>query len=284
MDLVDRPSRMAAALAATMLFSIGPSIADDGKIDPTDPTNIIFQMTPAYEYTKLAGGGGETHTLSLDTWIPLTDQDLLTIELRGVISEYPGLPTESGVGDIRARYFHLISTPDAGILRAWAPSFDLIIPTGNASRGLGGGSWLLMPNFLLALQFTPTIAAYPFFRYVHSIPAGGPAGVLTSALPELDIPVDDPSLPGLLGFSTPQVRALNIEVPISFTLSDELFFTATPNYFHNFAEGGSATFSSKFQLTWAPIPTAAFGIEANVPFAGNNAFDYAIKPTVTFYF
>lgn len=278
---------LTAVLASVLVYSGLTSVANaQERKDPTDPTNIQLQVTPAYEYSSLANSGGDTHTLSVDTWIPLSEQDLLTIEVKGVHADpMSPFPSATGFGDMRARYFHLISTPDSGILRAWAPSFDLIIPTGNASDGTGGGSWLLIPNFLLALQLTPGISAYPFFRYVHGISTGsGPDGFLTSALPELGVPVEDPSRVSWLGLKSAEVRGLNIEVPITFTLTDELFFTATPNFFHNFPDGGSTTFSSKFSITYAPSADMNMGLEVFVPIAGEQGVDFSVKPSVTFVF
>ncbi|MES0404367.1 MAG: hypothetical protein ABUJ93_12890, partial [Hyphomicrobium sp.] len=68
------------------------------------------------------------------------------------------------------------------------------------------------------------------------------------------------------------------------TLMDSLYFTATPNLFHNFAEGGSTTFTSKFQFTYQPSESLALAIEANVPISGDSGFDYTVKPTAQIYF
>lgn len=287
-----RKCRMLATLSAIQALSLGFMLAIGStaiaqkaeKNDPSDPTKITPQVIPAYEYTQLSEGGGHTHTLSVDTWIPLSKQDLLTIELTAVRSSVTGLPTETGIGDMRLKYFHLISTPDRGALRAWAPAFDMIIPTGDEDKATGGGSWLLMPNFVLALDVAPGVSAYPFFRYVHSIPKEGEAGVLTSLLPEFDIPVQDPTADGLLKFKSGKVRGFNLEVPIAIVLRESLFFTVTPNFFHNFAEGGSSTFSSKFDLTYQPVDNVALRIETNVPLSGKNGFDYTVKPSATFFF
>ena len=137
----------------------------------------------------------------------------------------------------------------------------------------------------LALELAPGVSAYPFIRYVHSIAKkGGANRTLTSLLPDLGIPIDNDALAGLAGFTSNKVRAFNLEVPTTFTLSDQLFFTVTPNLFHNFAGGGSTTFASKFQLTYAPSPKVSLGIESNIPIAGQNGFDFTVKPSATIFF
>jgi hypothetical protein len=254
------------------------------KVDPTDPTNVQFSITPSYDYTKLSEDGGSTSAFSIDTWIPLSEKDLFTIEFKIMNSSITGLPSETGFSDIRMKYFHLISTPDMGILRAVAPSFDLIVPTGDEDKGLGGGSWLLIPNIVLALGLSETVSAYPTFRYVHSIHKGENEGVFTGLLPDYNIPVFDSSDDGLMKFNSGKVRGLNFEMPISAALSDSLFFTATPNLFHNLANGGSTTFSSKFQLTYQPLENVSVAIETNVPFTGDNGFDSNLKLTATIFY
>ena len=99
-----------------------------------------------------------------------------------------------------------------------------------------------------------------------------------------NIPVDDPTAAGLMKFSSGKVRGFNLEVPIAIVLADALFLTVTPNLFHNFAGGGSTTTSSKFQLTYQPQENIALSVEANVPFTGENGFDYTIKPSIQIYF
>jgi hypothetical protein len=254
------------------------------KLNPTDPTNISRYTMPGYEYTRLSDGGGQTSTFSVDTWIPLSKQDLFTFELQLVHADLRGIARETGFGDMRLKYFHLISTPTLGILRAWAPAFDMIVPTGDADSGTGGGSWLLMPNFVLALNLSERVSAYPFFRYVHSIPKSGNDGVFAPSLPDFDIPISDPNANDSMKFNSGKVRGFNLEVPIAATLTDSLFFTATPNLFHNFAGGGATTFSSKFQLTYQPVESVAMGFEVNVPIAGDSSFEYTLKPTVQIYF
>jgi len=278
------PSRLALCFSFFVL-TCGAVAAQEGKkVDPTDPTNISLNATPAYEYTRLSEGGGHNSTFSVDTWIPLSKQDLFTIEMQVVHSDITGLPRETGFGDMRMKYFHLISTPNRGMLRAWAPAFDMIVPTGDVDKGTGGGSWLLMPNFVLALNLSERVSAYPFFRYVHSIPKSGSAGVFTPVLPGIDIPILDPDADGLLKFNSGKVRGFNLEVPIAVGLTDSLFFTATPNLFHNFAEGGATTFSSKFQFTYQPSESVALSIETTVPISGDSGIDYSVKPSAQIYF
>ena len=131
----------------------------DDSVVPTDPTNIIPSLTISYERTEFSDDQGDSNIYAVEGWIPLSNQDLLTIEAKLVninlssnaddIAQGDGLSffdqsqaqgvEATNIGDTRLRYFHLISVENGGIFRAWAPSLDTSIPTGSSDDGTGGG-------------------------------------------------------------------------------------------------------------------------------------------------
>ncbi len=242
------------------------------ETNPTDPTNIQFQITTGLEWTNLDDDLGDTYTFNVDSWIPLSKQDLFSVDVNLSMSNIQGEPTFVGLGDTRIRYFHLIPVQNAGILQAVAPSLDMFIPTGDENKGLGGGSWIIAPNVIFALKFNDNITAYPLIRFVQSFSA-----VEAQFVPDLGIPTE-----GGKNKET-DVTGINIELPTTFQFAEAWWFTVSPNLFQNFTGNRGTTFSSKFSVTTA-IDNLSPSLEVNVPIAGDNGFDIGVKGSVTIFF
>ena len=161
----------------------------------------------------------------------------------------------TNIGDTRLRYFHLISVSNGGIFRAWAPSLDTSIPTGSSDDGTGGDYWILAPNAVLAFDFSESISTYTFFRYVQGFATG----------------------------SEPDIFGVNIEIPVSFALSEVTFLTLTPNFFHDFGESDTSFLTGKVGLTQMLSDSVGTTIEVNLPLAGESGIDYSIKPSLFIY-
>ena len=248
---------------------------NDDNFVPTDPTNIIPSLTISYERTEFSDDQGDSNIYAVEGWIPLSNQDLLTIEARLVninlssnaddIAQGDGLSffdqsqaqdvEATNIGDTRLRYFHLIPVENGGIFRAWAPSLDTSIPTGSSDDGTGGDYWILAPNAVLAFDFSESISAYTFFRYVQGFATG----------------------------SDPDIFGINIEIPVSFALSEVTFLTLTPNFFHDFGSSDTTFFTGKVGVTQMLSDSVGATLEVNLPIAGESGIDYSIKPSLFIY-
>ncbi len=248
---------------------------NDDNFVPTDPTNIIPSLTISYERTEFSDDQGDSNIYAVEGWIPLSNQDLLTIEARLVninlssnaddIAQGDGLSffdqsqaqdvEATNIGDTRLRYFHLIPVNNGGIFRAWAPSLDTSIPTGSSDDGTGGDYWILAPNAVLAFDFSESISAYTFFRYVQGFATG----------------------------SDPDIFGINIEIPVSFALSEVTFLTLTPNFFHDFGSSDTTFFTGKVGVTQMLSDSVGATLEVNLPIAGESGIDYSIKPSLFIY-
>ena len=72
-----QPSTIASDLAEET--NAEPADNDDNFV-PTDPTNIIPSITLSYERTEFSDAQGNSNIYAIEGWIPLSNQDLLTIE------------------------------------------------------------------------------------------------------------------------------------------------------------------------------------------------------------
>ena len=248
---------------------------EDDSVVPTDPTNIIPSLTISYERTEFSDDQGDSNIYAVEGWIPLSNQDLLTIEAKLVninlssnaddIAQGDGLSffdqseargvDATNIGDTRLRYFHLIPVENGGIFRAWAPSLDTSIPTGSSDDGTGGDYWIIAPNAVLAFDFSESISAYTFFRYVQGFATG----------------------------SDPDIFGINIEIPVSFALSEVTFLTLTPNFFHDFGSSDTTFLTGKLGVTQMLSDSVGATLEVNLPIAGESGIDYSIKPSLFFY-
>ena len=248
---------------------------NDDNFVPTDPTNIIPSLTISYERIEFSDDQGDSNILAIEGWIPLSKQDLLTIEGKLVninlssnaddIAQGDGLSffdqseaqgvEATNIGDTRLRYFHLIPVNNGGIFRAWAPSLDTSIPTGSTDDGTGGDYWILAPNAVLAFDLSESISTYTFFRYVQGFATG----------------------------SDPDIFGINIEIPVSFALSEVTFLTLTPNFFHDFGRSDTTFLTGKLGVTQMLSDSIGATLEVNLPIAGESGIDYSIKPSLFFY-
>ncbi len=248
---------------------------EDDSVVPTDPTNIIPSLTISYERTEFSDDQGNSNIYSIEGWIPLSNQDLLTIEGKLVninlsstadgIAQGDGLDffdqsqaqgvEATNIGDTRLRYFHLIPVTNGGIFRAWAPSLDTRIPTGSSDDGTGGDYWILAPNAVLAFDFSESISAYTFLRYVQGFATG----------------------------SEPDIFGINIEIPVSFALSEVTFLTLTPNFFHDFGSSDTTFLTGKLGVTQMLSDNMGTTLEVKFPIAGESGIDYSIQPSLFIY-
>ena len=248
---------------------------EDDTIVPTDPTNIVPSLSISYERIEFSDGQGSSNVFSVEGWIPLSNRDLLTIEAKVVnidlsstaddIAQGDGLlffdrsqaqgVNATNIGDTRLRYFHLIPAANEGIFRAWAPSLDMTIPTGNSDDGTGGDYWIVAPNVVLAFDFSESISAYTFFRYVQ----------------------------GFATNSQADINGINIEVPISFAFSEVTFLSLTPNFFHDFGDSDTSFLTGKVGLTQMLNDSVGATLSVKFPIAGESGIDYTINPSIFIY-
>lgn len=256
----------------------GQDEGGDAGADPSDPTQVTFHVVHEFEWNKLANNQGDTVAYKVNTFIPLNigeQRFLASVEVPLTHAGTEVLGDHTGLGDIRMRYFWLIGT-NHHLVRAWAPSFDVIAPTGDENKGVGNGAWILMPNVVFALQPADNLSIYPFFRYVHS---DGPRPFL---VPDEGIPAP---FTGDADDESAKVRGFSMEVPIVFDLQDAIFdwISATPDYFQNFTGQRGHTFQMKYDVGMALSESLFFIFKFWHPVSGDVPNDFSIGIMLDWY-
>jgi hypothetical protein len=251
---------------------------DGGSVDPSDPTQVTFHLMQEFEWNKLSESQGDTVAYKLSPFIPLMigEQSFLAnIEVPLTYSGTDVLGHYTGMGDTRMKLFWLIGT-ESDFVRAVVPSFDAIAPTGDSDKGLGGGSWILMPNMVFALQLAENLSIYPFFRYVHS---DGPRPFL---LPDSGIPVPPG---GEAGDVSAKTRGFNMEVMMVFGLQNAVmdWISITPDYFQNFTGDQGHTFQMKYDSGVALSEELFLIFKLWHPVSGDVASDFTLGLSLDWY-
>ncbi len=246
--------------------------------DPSDPTQVTFHLMHEFEWNKLSEDQGDTAAYKISPYIPLKvgEQSFLAnIEVPLTYAGTDVLGHHTGMGDTRLKFFWLIGT-QSDFVRAVVPSFDAIAPTGDNDKGLGGGSWILMPNMVFALQPAENFSIYPFFRYVHS---DGPRPFL---VPDSGIPVPPG---GDVGDASPKTRGFNMETMMVFGLQDAVldWITVNPDYFQNFVGQRGHTFQMKYDAGVALSESLFLIIKFWHPVSGDVANDYTFGMMLDWY-
>ena len=244
--------------------------------DASDPTNVAFHVMGEWEWQRLKNNEGNLLAFKISPFIPIkvAGQSLL-FNFEIPLPQHAGLTGighSSGIGDTRLKLFWLISTGGDKV-RAFVPAMDAIAPTGDEDRGLGGGQWILMPNFVLALQPTKNLSMYPFFRYVHA------EDTQTSFV--IDPPLPDP---GPL-FASNKLRGFNLEWINVLQLNDAFlnWIEFTPDYFKNYTGERSETFTMKYTAAKELRDGLFMMVDFWHPVGGSQTNDYTFKLRLDWY-
>ena len=245
--------------------------------DPSDPTQVTFHIQQEFEWNKLSENQGDLAAYKISPFVPISafDQSFLAnVEVPLTYAGTDVLGDHTTIGDTRLKFFWLIGTENE-FVRAVVPAFDAIAPTGDENLGTGGGSWILMPNVVFALQPAEKLSMFPFFRYVHS---DAPQSFL---IPDSGIPVP----PGNVADRANNTRGFNLEWMNVFSLEDSIvdWVSATPDYFQNFTGDRSHTFTMKYDTGVALTESLFLIAKLWHPVSGDVATDFTFSLSLDWY-
>ena len=173
-----------------LFFVITGSIAcaEEGKqFNPADVTEAATHLELMPEYNKL--NDGEAYLIRL-----LYDYDWaegkysVTAEIPfGQIRRDDGSKDE-GIGDIRTRFFWKFYDAPGSKLENMMFNLDVFLPTGDSSKGLGLGTFQIVPNLIFALPVNKSFTIYPAIKYKFST---GKTEGRSSAFPPGRTPISD---------------------------------------------------------------------------------------------
>lgn len=171
-------------------------------------------------------------------------------------------------------------------IRASYLSLEVLLPTGDEDKGLGGGATLVRPTVVVKFKPSARWSIDPLFRYVISLDdyfvGGNPDSPV--ATPDEDATDRAGFFPGLGVFADlVKVRGLNIEVPFVRTLADNpylSFIAIKPEIFHSSSEDNDGT-TVTLKLELGKRLNDRFGIsgELALPVQGDTTFDAVLKVT-----
>jgi hypothetical protein len=151
---------LAALLAVTL---VGPLRAGDEKpvFDPSDPTAAASHIEAMPEYNH-----ADDYAASLLRVVYDLDwgegKYSVTAEVPFGKADFND-DSETGLGDIRLRYFHraYAAADPTDRLQNVVLSLDVFAPTGDSDRGLGLGTWLIAPTVILNVPLSERWSLFP---------------------------------------------------------------------------------------------------------------------------
>ena len=138
-----------------------------------DPTILTNGVRYDLGYADLPGGSALTHAFSLD--VALSPRHVFVTDVP-IMRSRGAEETDAGIGDVSVEY---AVVPYQNLERRFTSAvllFEASMPTGDASRGLGLGTWVLSPGIGLALNVTDLFPIYTIYHYRHSVGGVVPLG------------------------------------------------------------------------------------------------------------
>ena len=149
------------------------------EFNPADPTQAATSLIFMPEYNKAPDykAYGLRTTLDVD-W----DEGIYSVNVEAAYgkAEYTDGVTETGITDTRTRFFWKFYENQESSLQNMIFSLDVFLPTGNASKGFGAGTFMFVPGVIFAFPISESFAIYPNPRIQFT---SGKTTARTSAFP-----------------------------------------------------------------------------------------------------
>ncbi|MDX1487427.1 MAG: hypothetical protein R3268_04450 [Acidiferrobacterales bacterium] len=259
--------------------------------EPTKPPASRLDIQG--EWTHLAENKGDRYAVKFTYWRNLGARRRFNVEVPLVYVDFNGAPAETGVGDTWFKYYWLdFEKPtEEKVYQGFVPIFELLLPTGDEDKGLGGGAALVRPT--LILKFRPSVqwSIDPLLRYVISLDdyfvGGNPDSPIPS--PDEDATDRDGFFPELGLFADlVKVRGFNIEVPFVRTLADNRhlsFVAIKAEIFQSRSkDNDGTTVTLKLELGKRLNDRSGISGEVQLPVQGDTTFDAVLKVTGNIFF
>lgn len=229
---------------------------------PWDRLELEHRIDGSFYWSRISGGLGSGYTTAMRWRQPLGNSEhLVELEIPFRWTNYEPLSSARGVGDVRLQYYWMgrARREGDGALRGWAPTLNVVVPTGQEEKGLGFGNWLLMPGLTTTHRLSETWKLQTTLSYVQSLAAVIPAGH-----PEIIIP----TVKGT-ALKPQDVQGLWLEPRFLVEPRGWLvdWFTATPDVIANFDGQQKSTMTAKFEM--GRVLTPNFALNAMVWFPLN---------------
>ncbi|KXX68073.1 hypothetical protein [Flammeovirga sp. SJP92] len=136
------------------------AFGQEEPIDASKPTNFYSQVDVQFESAPAQNQYGLRNSFI----IAPSEKHLILGELPILTNTQTN---ETGIGDVRLRYFYLPYKNYDKLVGAFGPSVDIYSPTGNVDKGLGSGRWVVAPGLTLGVMAFERIQFFPIISYQY---------------------------------------------------------------------------------------------------------------------
>lgn len=212
-------------------------------LDPTDPLQFTTHVRLGFEHNELGSGEGSNSFLRIQGNYAIDPKVMLHGEIPFGWSNLSHYSTGAGLGDLRFAIYYLAKNdPDERkLFQGVMPGFELLLPTGRATDGLGGDATLLIPYVDLRMRAGESVTVSNVLRYVHSTSKYRAAGN-----PDINVPSNSP---GRDTQDAKTVREIWWQIPVSVKTQDMFlsWITLTPDFAWNFHNKTTRSYRLDFE-------------------------------------
>jgi hypothetical protein len=142
--------------------------AEESKTyNPADVTEAASHIELMPEYNKLTDGDANLVRLVYDLdWA--NGKYSVTGELPVGQLNLDSGTEETGIGDIRTRFFWKFYDSPNSRLENMVFNLDVFLPTGDSDKGLGQGTFVIVPSVIFAFPINENFTIYPIPKYKFS--------------------------------------------------------------------------------------------------------------------
>ena len=193
-----------------------------------------------------------------------------SIQVPFIISDYSGVGTKMGFGDIYLGYYYFPYRDTTGDKSFQAAGFGLTAcaPTGNKEQGLSRGDWVMVLNGVFTLRINERWAVYPVAKYFFSFDS---TNSLSIAAPPGNLPepsdVDGPE----------KVSSFLLEAQVVYEMPKvAAWIMASPQFLYDFRRND---YSLAMQTRFGKMFNQRFGMSfawaAHI--SGQGSYNHAIQ-------
>lgn len=191
------------------------------------------------------------------------------IQIPFLISDYSGMSTKMGFGDLYFGYFFFPYRDNSGnkSLQAVGLGLTTFAPTGNKDNGLGREEWVFTFHTYFNVRLSERWALYPMARYLFSFDS---AYSRTIAIPPGNVPEPPPE-------STDLVNSLQTEVQVVYEMPKVgAWLMLSPSFSYDFKRS-KYSFATQTRIGKMFTKKFAMSLSWSIVIAGDYSFKNAFQ-------
>ena len=155
------------AIILSLVLSTAVNAEESVSFNPADVTEAATHIELMPEYSKLVDGDAYLVRLVFDLdWAE--GKYSVTAELPVGYLELDDGTEEAGIGDVITRFFWKFYDAPKSRLENMVFNLDVFLPTGDSSKSLGQGTFVIVPSVIFAFPVNESFTIYPIPKYKFS--------------------------------------------------------------------------------------------------------------------